>query len=120
MTDRDLMHQALDALEFIPSCGSIIGHVAEMKQVAAVSALRDRLAQPEKEPVAWANRGDLQNFDMRVRTNGDPMHTVPLYAHPPQRQWVGLTDDDYETLSQYAFVEVIEKVEALLKEKNSG
>jgi len=36
------------------------------------------------------------------------------------RQWVGLTDDDYETLSQYAFVEVIEKVEALLKEKNNG
>jgi len=37
----------------------------------------------------------------------------------PERQWVGLTDDDYETLSQYAFVEVIEKVEALLKEKNT-
>jgi len=35
-------------------------------------------------------------------------------------QWVGLTDEDYETLSQYAFVEVIEKVEALLKEKNGG
>jgi len=38
----------------------------------------------------------------------------------PERQWVGLTDEDYETLSQYAFVEVIEKVEALLKEKNNG
>jgi hypothetical protein len=37
----------------------------------------------------------------------------------PERKWVGLTDDDYETLSQFAFVEVIEKVEALLKEKNT-
>ena len=81
MTDRELMQQALEALEVMrPAC------FAETTLKAAdtsIVALRDRLAQPE-------------------------------------RKWVGLTDDDYETLSQYAFVEVIEKVEALLKEKNGG
>jgi hypothetical protein len=43
----------------------------------------------------------------------------PCVIRDPIKKWVGLTDDDYETLSQYAFVEVIEKVEALLKEKNT-
>ena len=32
------------------------------------------------EPVAWANRSDLVNFDMKVRTSGSPLHTFPLYA----------------------------------------
>ena len=49
--------------------------------------------QPEQEPVAWANKDDLQNFDMRVRTGGGVYHTVPLYTTPPQLPWVGLTDE---------------------------
>jgi hypothetical protein len=36
-----------------------------------------------QEPVAWANPNDFENFDMKVRTNGDPLHTVPLYTTPP-------------------------------------
>jgi hypothetical protein len=36
--------------------------------------------------VAWANKDDLQNFDMRVRTGGGPYHTVPLYTTPPAAQ----------------------------------
>ena len=40
-------------------------------------------AQPQQEPVAWANPNDLQNFDLKVRTNAGPLHTVPLYTSPP-------------------------------------
>ena len=29
--------------------------------------------QQAAEPVAWANQNDLQNFDMKVRTNGGPL-----------------------------------------------
>ena len=43
MTDRDLMQMALDALE--PATRPI--------EEAAIQALRDRLAQPEPEPVAY-------------------------------------------------------------------
>ena len=36
-----------------------------------------------------------------------------------ERQWVGLTDEDYKDLSKIAFIEVIEKIERVLKEKNA-
>ena len=34
-------------------------------------------------------------------------------------EWQGLTDEDYKELSKIAFVEVIEKIERVLKEKNA-
>jgi hypothetical protein len=80
--------------------------------------------QPNQEPVAWANKDDLQNFDMRVRTGGGVYHTVPLYTTPPPRQWVGLTREDMaelrqaglHSISDYAF----EVIANFLKEKNGG
>jgi hypothetical protein len=36
-----------------------------------------------EEPVAWANPNDLKNFDMKVRTNGGPLHTLPLCLCTP-------------------------------------
>jgi hypothetical protein len=47
----------------------------------------------QQEPVAWANSNDLQNFDMKVRTNGGPLHTVPLYTSPPAQR-KPLTDEE--------------------------
>jgi hypothetical protein len=86
-----------------------------------------------QEPVAWANPNDLKNFDMKVRTNGGPLHTLPLcLCTPPaaQRQWVGLTPDDIRQLEKENTVgglhgdycptwDLIEAVEAKLKEKNT-
>lgn len=46
MTDRELMQQALDALE-LDAYGEPLRH--ESRQ--AITALRDRLAQPEQEPI---------------------------------------------------------------------
>ena len=43
MNDRELMQQALDALN----------HVNVQDRVQVITALRERLAQPEQEPVAW-------------------------------------------------------------------
>ena len=63
----------------------------------------------------------------RIETNGRPCVAwddaseikvgAKLYAAP--REWVGLTDEDYKELSKIAFVEVIEKIERVLKEKNT-
>ena len=56
MTDRELMQQALEALEadeydMVPDQE---GHMVFRKE-AAITALRERLAQPEQEPVLWRN-----------------------------------------------------------------
>lgn len=123
MTDRELMQQALDAMEFIPACGSMIGHVAEMKRVAAVAALRDRLAQPEKEPVAWSEReiqlidgmievqlkhartcDSMANRTMADKQKGWDLERVTLLekikaSAPPQRPWVGLTEPELHEIN---------------------
>ena len=51
----------------------------------AIAEINKQPAQ--QEPVAWANPNDLQNFDMKVRTNGGPLHTMPLYTSPQPAQW---------------------------------
>jgi hypothetical protein len=81
---------------------------------------------PVQKPVAWANPNDLKNFDMKVRTNGGPLHTVPLcLCTPPaaQRQWVGLTHDEFidlcEEAGNFGSGSLIRHIEAKLKEKNT-
>jgi hypothetical protein len=44
--------------------------------------------QAQQEPVAWVNKDDLGKFDMRVRTNCDYYHTMPLYTTPPAQEFV--------------------------------
>ena len=53
MTDRELMQQALEALR------SVQDHRPNDETNNAIAALRKRLAQPEQEPVAWANLNEL-------------------------------------------------------------
>ena len=89
---------------------------------------RKRLMAVAGEPVAWANPNDLQNFDMKVRTNGGPLHTVPLYTAPPKRKWVGLTDEEmgiaftttFGAMNDWdSFVDGCNWAEEMLKEKNT-
>ena len=60
------------------------------------------LAQPEQEPVLFLNN-------------------QPLYTTPPQRQWVGLTDEELIELSESGLHlwELWKAIEAKLKEKNT-
>jgi hypothetical protein len=82
----------------------------------AQQALRDRLAQPEPEPVAWHEPGAYGNVTTHkdwALANG----WEPLYAAPPKREWVGLT---YEEIMEMTCHEgLIRYFEAKLKEKNT-
>jgi hypothetical protein len=112
MTDRELMQQALDALRVMrPAC------FAETTLKAAdnaITALRDRLAQPEQGPVAW--------YDKHGMVTHDPFEGVtPLYAAP--RPWVGLTDEEIDHAAEqsdnYAsFIAGALFAQNKLKEKN--
>ena len=96
--------------------------------------------QPEQEPVAWRSWNDKDKFgfwDTKAEAeswcdldfDSEPLYTIP----PPQREWVGLTDeerDHFEGLHLYAarnqveaWIEgvpsFIDAIEAKLREKNT-
>jgi hypothetical protein len=119
MTDHELMQQALDALKVMrPAC---FAENTLKTADAAITALRDRLAQPEQEPVAWYH---AENYKTHFTT--EPSHDLigkywqPLYTTPQQRQWVGLTDEDRQELAaeQHSWEGLCFAVEKKLKDKN--
>ena len=124
MTKDEALKLALETLECWQrneDCNEPMSKILE--------AIKEALAQPEQEPVAWVSTTELLVMrgnalggakDWRinlglVKQDGD----VGLYTTPPQRTWVGLTNQErsecWETIPELA----MKKVEAKLKEKNS-
>ena len=68
-----------------------------------IKALRQALAQPEQEPVAWMNIEDniFYKYEFKSCAESDK-NAVPLYTAPPKREWVGLTPDEISELSEQA------------------
>ena len=87
-----------------------------------MEALRQALAEPEQEPVAWVLHRELfwpSEYEV-ISEAGD--NAIPLYTAPPKREWVGLTDDEFESILKqhneaFPFA-VYQSIEAKLKEKN--
>ena len=80
----------------------------------AIDAFREALnsPQPEPEPVAWTH-------DKTIGLS------IPLYTHPPRREWVSLTEDEIDALAitrlgtaGSAFRGFSRVIEAALKERN--
>ena len=82
-------------------------------------AAADKLQEPAQEPVAW--------YDKYGMLTHDPFEGVaPLYTAPPQREWVGLTDEEIrDCLGPEAvcippgWSKLTRAIEAKLKEKNT-
>jgi hypothetical protein len=58
-------------------------------------------AQPVQEPVAWLDEEEKIIYWHNTHETDDYhgfRRTTPLYTTPQQRPWVGLTDEDKETL----------------------
>lgn len=103
-------------------------------------ALRARLAQPEQEPVAWPDapmKIYLQVCDDDVcevpfsehdevswcqgKINGSDVAYIRADTAPPQREWVGLTDEETEQIVDAYWNDpamFVDAIEAKLKEKN--
>lgn len=81
----------------------------------AESTVQDSLTVAE--PVAWMSDSDVGFY--KEEFGNYPC--VPLYAAPPRREWVGLTDE--EKYDCYLKIDVwsrcVEAVEAKLREKNT-
>ena len=110
MTDRELMQQALEALEMYQSKMSV-----QMFDDTA-KALRERLAQPEMQPCAGRNCGS---------TNPN-LHSAECFEDYEKstgmKQWQGLTDEEKAELdAEYGdnTLAHLDAIESKLREKNA-
>jgi hypothetical protein len=138
------MKQALEALEDPWKAGAegvadaIIALRAAIAE-ASMQRLTDVQQEMEQEPVAWIVTTEMQDGTRRtypltgrykdVRDCCDFGEPVPLYTHPPRREWVGLTDEEMRQAAQAMNAEPLAEgwkelikfaraIEAKLKEKN--
>jgi len=100
-TLREAAEMALEALEWAWG-----GEPLGTKEIDAITALREALAQPEREPVAivvaaeyedGSHAGHHLEWRGRNEANDYPEGTK-LYTHPPQRK--PLTDEEIDQLSR--------------------
>lgn len=145
MTDRELLQQALDTLRHLCLHSRAVQGYDGEKVQSGIDALKSRLAQPEpaecdggqcgiggyckqcpktqseQKPVAWISH----NAGLYHGKPDESLNPLPLYTAPPQRkEWVGLTREELEEISEFHFHgalsgrEFYDDVEAKLKEKN--
>ena len=119
MTDRELMQQALDALE--KSWGEMYVDGTKARQLSeqTVEAIRARLAQPEPEPDYEAPIHKDIGWGRAAKT----VRTAPPQrsSSATPREWQGLTKQEFE--QSVDGLEDLEDcwtaIEAKLKEKNT-
>jgi len=77
--------------------------------------------QPEPEPVAWIS----DNAGLYHGKPPESLNSLPLYLTPPQREWVGLTDEQYEVMAEqhvtncyFDTLKYAKAIEAKLKDNN--
>lgn len=135
MTDRELMQQALSTLEGWAGHGKWVWPESALEQAKrntaeAIAALRERLAQPEQEPVAFDHGIGIDRFKVvrgafwwhvligdsptehgkfRSRVSAEKMAADLLrefrngafVQHTALRQWQGLTDEDVDEVERW-------------------
>ena len=98
---REALEKALLALEIAPLDHNSVKSSFFEKRHYAIIALREALAEPEPEPVAWTTTGQIAAMDsgfLRYIEGRDPRFVlgrhddVPLYTAPPARK--PLTDSE--------------------------
>ena len=148
MTDRELMQEALYALTYVGDAKEIYSDTIESLRARLAQPEQEHseqwwkhevsnayangyekgrasVKQPEQEPVAWADKYDLdrEGHDFWVSRQANVRTGVPLYTAPPQREWQGLTDEEIaelwiDTEQRLLMKDFARAVEAKLREKN--
>jgi HD superfamily phosphohydrolase len=118
---KEALKLALEALEHEAKIGNDDAYKLER------DAIKEALAQPEQEPVAWRYRMSVEdgywvwNYATYIERQKDD-RCEPLYTTPPQRTWVGLTNDELTDLfynKNLGQESAVSQAIALLKERNT-
>ena len=100
-------------------------------KMVAEKAIKEALAQPKQEPLAWISTGPASMIHWTADKPAYGDDWVPLYTTPPQRTWVGLTkeeiaefdtwhDNREEEVGWCNPSEIVAYIEAKLRSKNNG
>jgi hypothetical protein len=117
MDKDEALRLALEALEYEAQKENDNAYQFEREAIKAALEAKD-------EPVAWAMLHDNGHFidaihpNEHARVEGE--YITPLYTTPPQRTWVGLTDEDEIDWEEGGNLkDLVKAIEAKLKEKNT-
>ena len=123
---REEAQQVLDVLKDINKLSVGVNAIflpAEIDEV--METLRTELTKPEPELVAWTVGGLITDFSRDFSAYKTKTYTQPLYTTPPQREWVGLTDEEYEAMAEqhvtncyFDTLKYAKAIEAKLKDNN--
>jgi hypothetical protein len=122
MTKDEALRFALEALIEIRDA-NIRGLTLTQDYYETITAIKAAL-EAKDEPVAWMNQNGVVR---KVGYEWGPNNTLTaLYATPPQRTWVGLTDEEIVLIvaecaasHQHTDIHFAKAIEAKLKEKNT-
>ena len=130
MTKDEALRLAWEALHQIAEV-SATDYEYQQWASEAITAIKAAL-EAKDEPVAWISPTELLVMrgnalggakDWRVNVGLKPEDgDVGLYTTPPQRTWVGLTDEEIDQICGdvgYGYIDVAKAIEAKLKEKNT-
>ena len=129
MTKDEALKMALEALcvAVEPKKGKVYAREFEpidcfAMHEQAITAIKEALAQPEQEPVAYyhPHKGFYWAKPTRISApTAVDVKPLPLYT-APQREWVGLTDAEVQNIVYCRSPNIanLRKAEQLLKEKN--
>jgi hypothetical protein len=132
--EREALKLALEALEGLNNTNSYWWQEVDEQTInkiePAITTIKEALAQPAQEPVAWAVqgcakmwRGEFAEIDAKAEAKriGGTCVAYALYTTPPKRPWVGLTDEEIRQMcgSVPSMKEVVREAETKLKDKNT-
>ena len=119
-------HIAMLAVKHEQQIKDLAAHLLELKRLVT-PMMQFKKEKSKNEPVAWlVTYGGLTHVAYTQPTQVVDTHYKPLYAVPPQREWVGLTvneklysNTNYLGKSAEAWHGGVEWAEDKLKEKNT-
>jgi len=114
---QEALKLALEALELCNGAETVEGVVIYTNK--EITAIKEALSQrTEQEPVAYLCENAVGHKYFRWKKPSSTYKPIALYTTPPQRTWVGLTDEETSGFTQHEMT-VAKYVSKVLQEKNT-